>query len=232
MRIAVRRIDGDAAFAGIGRAVRHDPDRRRAPGRCCLRARWRGHGAASLRCGRPAMCRPMTTALSRARWRWFFQRPVPAGPVQPALWRGCRRPGRTGSGRRGREGEGGRSGALCWLSRHCERSEAIHSFFSRRDGLLRFARNDDRGEKRRARPWGTGGSRARSGKRRLGSLLFSADVNAVTSDVELNTNRIRLSVSRITPAIIFSSASVAVLGSVTVLGAWVTTGCTRFSAAT
>ena len=26
--------------------------------------------------------------------------------------------------------------------RHCERSEAIHSFFSPRDGLLRFARND------------------------------------------------------------------------------------------
>ena len=26
--------------------------------------------------------------------------------------------------------------------RHCERSEAIHSFFARRDGLLRFARND------------------------------------------------------------------------------------------
>ena len=27
-------------------------------------------------------------------------------------------------------------------SRHCERSEAIHSFFARRDGLLRSARND------------------------------------------------------------------------------------------
>src|SRR5450631_1798100 len=27
-------------------------------------------------------------------------------------------------------------------SRHCERSEAIHSSFARRDGLLRFARND------------------------------------------------------------------------------------------
>jgi hypothetical protein len=27
--------------------------------------------------------------------------------------------------------------------RHCERSEAIHSFFAWRDGLLRFARNDD-----------------------------------------------------------------------------------------
>jgi hypothetical protein len=26
--------------------------------------------------------------------------------------------------------------------RHCERSEAIHSFFRRRDGLLRCARND------------------------------------------------------------------------------------------
>jgi hypothetical protein len=26
--------------------------------------------------------------------------------------------------------------------RHCERSEAIHSFFARQDGLLRFARND------------------------------------------------------------------------------------------
>src|SRR6266705_558971 len=26
--------------------------------------------------------------------------------------------------------------------RHCERSEAIHSFFVRRDGLLRSARND------------------------------------------------------------------------------------------
>src|SRR5205814_171954 len=29
-----------------------------------------------------------------------------------------------------------------WDRRHCERSEAIHSFFARRDGLLRFARND------------------------------------------------------------------------------------------
>jgi hypothetical protein len=28
------------------------------------------------------------------------------------------------------------------FSRHCERSEAIHSSFTRRDGLLRFARND------------------------------------------------------------------------------------------
>src|ERR1700716_1915500 len=28
-------------------------------------------------------------------------------------------------------------------NRHCERSEAIHSFFARNDGLLRFARNDD-----------------------------------------------------------------------------------------
>jgi len=29
------------------------------------------------------------------------------------------------------------------LSRHCERSEAIHlPFFTRQDGLLRFARND------------------------------------------------------------------------------------------
>jgi hypothetical protein len=27
-------------------------------------------------------------------------------------------------------------------NRHCERSEAIHSFFVRRDRLLRFARND------------------------------------------------------------------------------------------
>src|ERR1700692_477887 len=27
--------------------------------------------------------------------------------------------------------------------RHCERSEAIHSFLARHDGLLRFARNDD-----------------------------------------------------------------------------------------
>ena len=31
------------------------------------------------------------------------------------------------------------------FSRHCERSEAIHSFFARQDGLLRFARNDGRG---------------------------------------------------------------------------------------
>jgi len=30
--------------------------------------------------------------------------------------------------------------------RHCERSEAIHSFFTRRDGLLRFARNDGAGD--------------------------------------------------------------------------------------
>ena len=68
-------------------------------------------------------------------------------------------------------------------------------------------------------------------KEEVGSLLLSADVNAVTSDAELNTNRIRLNVSRITPAIIFSSASVAVFGSVTVLGACVTMGCARFSAA-
>ena len=31
-------------------------------------------------------------------------------------------------------------------SRHCERSEAIHSSFARLDGLLRFARNDEGGE--------------------------------------------------------------------------------------
>src|SRR5882762_9115525 len=33
-----------------------------------------------------------------------------------------------------------------WDSRHCERSEAIYSFFTRRDGLLRFARNDGAGD--------------------------------------------------------------------------------------
>jgi hypothetical protein len=33
------------------------------------------------------------------------------------------------------------------IPRHCERSEAIHSFFARQDGLLRCARND--GLKRR-----------------------------------------------------------------------------------
>jgi len=31
------------------------------------------------------------------------------------------------------------------FSRLCERSEAIHSFFARQDGLLRFARNDGGG---------------------------------------------------------------------------------------
>jgi len=31
------------------------------------------------------------------------------------------------------------------FSRHCERSEAIHSSFARQDGLLRCARNDGRG---------------------------------------------------------------------------------------
>jgi hypothetical protein len=31
---------------------------------------------------------------------------------------------------------------VCPAFRHCERSEAIHSFFALRDGLLRFARND------------------------------------------------------------------------------------------
>ena len=32
------------------------------------------------------------------------------------------------------------------ILRHCERSEAIHSFLLWRDGLLRFARNDGRGD--------------------------------------------------------------------------------------
>jgi delta 1-pyrroline-5-carboxylate dehydrogenase len=32
--------------------------------------------------------------------------------------------------------------------RHCERSEAIHSFFALRDGLLRYARNDEQKIKR------------------------------------------------------------------------------------
>src|SRR5712671_5620837 len=32
------------------------------------------------------------------------------------------------------------------VPRHCERSEAIHSFFTRQDGLLRFARNDGVGD--------------------------------------------------------------------------------------
>ena len=32
--------------------------------------------------------------------------------------------------------------------RHCERSEAIHSFFVPRGGLLRFARNDVDGPRR------------------------------------------------------------------------------------
>jgi hypothetical protein len=38
-------------------------------------------------------------------------------------------------------------------------------------------------KKRRARPWGDGKPRA-LWKEEVGSLLFSADVNAVTSDVE------------------------------------------------
>ena len=32
--------------------------------------------------------------------------------------------------------------AYAVVPHHCERSEAIHSFFVLRDGLLRFARND------------------------------------------------------------------------------------------
>jgi hypothetical protein len=35
------------------------------------------------------------------------------------------------------------AGMQICVRRHCERSEAIHSFFTRPDGLLRFARNDD-----------------------------------------------------------------------------------------
>jgi hypothetical protein len=38
--------------------------------------------------------------------------------------------------RRGRE-------VVSGIPRHCERSEAIHSSVTRRDGLLRSARNDD-----------------------------------------------------------------------------------------
>src|SRR5713226_8917361 len=37
--------------------------------------------------------------------------------------------------------------------RHCERSEAIHSFFTWRAGLLRFARNDETGREN-VRPTG------------------------------------------------------------------------------
>jgi hypothetical protein len=37
-------------------------------------------------------------------------------------------------------------------TRHCERSEAIHSFFVPRDGLLRFARNDVEGLQRTEYP--------------------------------------------------------------------------------
>jgi len=43
------------------------------------------------------------------------------------------------------------AGAKAYLKlerRHCERSEAIHSFFVRQDGLLRFARNDGLSMKR------------------------------------------------------------------------------------
>jgi hypothetical protein len=70
--------------------------------------------------------------------------------------------------------------------RHCEEQsdEAIHPTAKRKNGLLRFARNDGFGKKSGAR--GVGGRLEPRAlwKEEVGSLLFSADVNAVTSDVE------------------------------------------------
>ncbi len=83
-------------------------------------------------------------------------------------------------------------------------------------------------KKSRARPWGTGG-RARL-KEEVGAPPPFIRRQREKLWRRLNRSTIRLSVSRIEPVIIFSSASVAVFGSVTVLGVGTTTG--RFSAAT
>src|SRR6266581_1681164 len=60
---------------------------------------------------------------------------LPAPSLQRAGWV---EPTGRANARRGRENVSG-------TPRHCERSEAIHSFFTRRDGLLRCARNDGEG---------------------------------------------------------------------------------------
>src|SRR5437868_5506099 len=57
------------------------------------------------------------------------------------------------------------------FSRHCEPSEAIHSFFARRHGLLRYARNDVVGlrlacgrSKRGCDAWACGATRGIPGR--------------------------------------------------------------------
>ena len=84
------------------------------------------------------------------------------------------------SGEKEREDEAGHLLALPSL-----RAKRSNPFvLSRRDGLLRFARNDGLEKKRRARPWGDRWKPRALWKEEVGSLLFSADVNAVTSDAE------------------------------------------------
>ena len=60
------------------------------------------------------------------------------------------------------------------IRRHCERSEAIHSFFVPRGGLLRFARNDVDG----SQPPTYAGYDAPQGKRKI---LHSGSANRVSS---------------------------------------------------
>src|SRR6478752_10245445 len=92
-------------------------------------------------------------------------------------------------------------------------------------------RNDGVEKVARAALGGTGGSRARfsGGGWGASSISWRQWTNAWR---RLNANRIRLNMSKITPAIMRSSASVAVFGSWTVSGAAVTTGAGFFNAAT
>src|SRR5258708_15528127 len=83
-----------------------------------------------------------------ARWfRGLLGRVVPTAVI-PRACGGCSTPRLLGSfisvsGILGaRSSRAMTTGVAPAYPRHCERSEAIHSFFARRDGLLRFARND------------------------------------------------------------------------------------------
>ena len=130
MRIAVRRIDGHAAFAGVGRALdmpRTERERLSAAAGECDRA---GMKPLHFDTGDRPCIRPRPRLRLAAGGNGFLK-----GPLQQDLCNqrlgvdvgALAEQDQAGEGEKEREDKAGHWGHL----RHCERSEAIHSFFSR-----------------------------------------------------------------------------------------------------
>ena len=186
MRIAMRGIDGDAALAGVGRPL----DMARAEGERLAAAAREHDGAGVDPLHLDARDRPGVGPRPR-----LCLAPGGDGLVKGALQQHLREQ-RLGVdvgalAEQDQAGEGEKKGkdeaGHLVTSRHCERSEAIHlnRNHERMDRVVASLLAMTSHGRKRARAALGGRWKPRAlWKRRWGGLLFSSDVNAVTSDAD------------------------------------------------